>query len=176
MRILHPSEIPPSVNSLKGSSSVLVVLPKASFSKGKQVAGSLAESLSLKKFRIIPEDELKTGDVKDNDILLAGVPENGPPPFKMPEGLTLQRHRFNVNGRDYDRPSDSFFGVFRSSDHEKRVVALFQPLSEKHADEVARKITHYGSYSYLVFREGSNEAKGTWPVAESPLVHEWEEE
>jgi len=85
----------------------------------------------------------------------------------MPEGLTLQRHRFKVNERDYDRPSDSFFGVFRSSVHEERVVALFQPLSEKHADEVARKITHYGSYSYLVFREGRNEAKGTWPVTES---------
>jgi len=61
MRILYPSEIPPSVNSLKGSSSVLVVLPKASFSKRKQVAGFLAGSLSLKKFRIIPEDELKAG-------------------------------------------------------------------------------------------------------------------
>ena len=176
MRILYPSEIPPSVNSLKGSSSVLVVLPKASFSKRKQVAGFLAGSLSLKKFRIIPEDELKAGDVKENDVLLVGLPENGSPPFKMPEGLTLQRHRFKVNERDYDRPSDSFFGVFRSSVHEERVVALFQPLSEKHADEVARKITHYGSYSYLVFREGRNEAKGTWPVTESPLFHEWEEE
>ena len=87
----------------------------------------------------------------------------------------VEKLRFAVNGRAYDRPSDSFFGVFQSPAHEGRVVALFLPLSEKHADEVARKITHYGSYSFLVFSEGRNEAKGTWPVTESPLVYEWEE-
>lgn len=175
MRILYPSEIPPSVNSLKGSSSVLLVLPKTAFSQSKKIAGLLAESLSLKKFRILSEDELKDRDLKENDILLVGLTENVSPPFKKPEGLVLQKQRFKVNGKDYDRPSDSFFGVFRSSAHEERVVALFQPLSGKHADEVARKITHYGRYSYLVFREGRNEAKGTWPVGESPMVYEWEE-
>ena len=87
----------------------------------------------------------------------------------------LQKQRFKVNGKDYDRPSDSFFGIFRSSAQEERVVALFLPLSEKHADDVARKITHYGTYSYLVFREGRNESKGTWPVTDSPLVYQWEE-
>jgi hypothetical protein len=175
MRILYPSEIPLSVNSLKGSSSVLLVLPKASFSRSKEMAGFLAESLSLKKFRILSEDELKERDLKENDLLLVGLTEKGSPPFKRPGGLVLQKQRFKVNGKDYDRPSDSFFGVFRSSAHEERVVALFQPLSEKHADEIARKIKHYGRYSYLVFREGRNEAKGTWPVTNSPLVYEWEE-
>jgi len=176
MRILYPSEIPPSVNSLKASSSVLLVLPKTTFSRSREIAGLLAESLSLKKFRILSEDELKERDWNGQDILLVGLTESGSPPFKKPEGLVLQKQRFKVNGKDYDRPSDSFFGVFRSSVHEERVVALFQPLSEKNADEVARKITHYGRYSYLVFREGRNEAKGTWPVRESPMVYHWEEE
>jgi hypothetical protein len=176
MRILYPSEIPPSVNSLKGSSSVLLVLPRASSAQSKEVAGFLAESLGLKKFKILSEDELKVTDLKANDLLLVGVTEKSPPPFKIPEGLVLQEQRFKVNGKDYDRPSDSFFGVFRSSDHEGRVVAIFQPLSHKQAREVARKITHYGRYSYLVFREGRNQAKGTWPVTESPMVYHWEEE
>ena len=176
MRILYPSEIPPSVNSLKGSSSVLLVLPKASLAQSKEVAGFLAESLGLKKFKILSEEELKVTDLKTNDLLLVGLSEKSPLPIKMPEGLVLQEQRFKVNGKDYDRPSDSFFGVFRSSDHEGRVVAIFQPLSYKQAHEVARKITHYGRYSYLVFREGRNEAKGTWPVTESPMVYHWEEE
>jgi hypothetical protein len=175
MRLLYPSEIPPSVNSIKGSSSVLLVLPKASLFQSKEIAGLLAESLSLKKFRILSEDELKERDLEENDILLVGLTEQGSFFFKMPEGLVLQEQRFKVNGKDYDRPSDSFFGVFRSSAHEERVVALFQAPSEKHVVDVARKITHYGRYSYLVFREGSNEAKGTWPVTGSPLVYEWED-
>jgi hypothetical protein len=173
MRILFPSEIPPSGNSLKGSSSILLVLPKASLPQSKELAGFLAESLGLKKFKILSEDELKVTDLKANDLLLVGLSEKSLLPIKMPEGLVLQEQRFQVNGKDYDRPSDSFFGVFRSSADEERVVALFQPLSEKHADEVARKITHYGRYSYLVFREGRNEARGTCPVTDSPLVCEW---
>jgi hypothetical protein len=175
MRILSPSEIPPSVNSLKGSSSVLLVLPKASFPQDKKVAIFLAESLGLKKFKALSDDELKVEDLKENDVLFVGLSEKNLFPFQMPEGLVLQGQRFKVNGKVYDKPSDSFFGVFRSSAHEERVVAVFQPLSDKQAHEVARKITHYGRYSYLVFREGRNEAKGTWPVTESPLVHEWEE-
>jgi len=175
LRILYPSEIPPSVNSLKGSSSVLLVLPKASLARSREIAGFLAESLGLKNFKILSENELKERHLKENDILLLGLGENASLPFKMPEGLELQRQRFAVSGKHYERPSDVFFGVFRSSAHEERVVALFQPLSNKHAEEVARKITHYGRYSYLVFREGRNEAKGTWPVTDSPLVHEWEE-
>ena len=114
--------------------------------------------------------------MKEHDLLLVGLSENASPFLKMPEGLEVQKQRFTVNGKNYDRPSDSFFGVFRSSAYEERVVALFLPLSEKHAEEVARKITHYGRYSYLVFSEGRNEAKGTWPVTESPLVCEWKTE
>ena len=59
MRILYPSEIPPSVNSLKGSSSVLLVLPKTSFSQQQRDCRVLVESLGLKKFKILSEDELK---------------------------------------------------------------------------------------------------------------------
>jgi hypothetical protein len=47
------------------------------------------------------------------------------------------------------------------------------PLSAEAASEAARKIPHYGQYSYLVFREGINEIKGTWPAGRSPLVHEF---
>ncbi len=174
MRTLSPAEIPPSVNSLKGSSSVLLVVQKASDSKSKEVAGILAEFLGFKKSRILSEDQLNARELRDHDVLFLGLPESGSLPLRMPEGVVLQEQRFTVNGGDYDRPSDSFFGVFPSSAHEERVVAVFQSLSGKHAPEVAKKITHYGRYSYLVFREGRNEAKGTWPATESPMVYEWE--
>ncbi len=32
------------------------------------------------------------------------------------------------------------------------------------------KIPHYGKYSYLVFRKGINQAKGTWSVYALPLI------
>jgi hypothetical protein len=41
---------------------------------------------------------------------------------------------------------------------------------------VARKIPHYGKYSYLVFRGDRNREKGVWPVVSSPLIVQWPEE
>jgi hypothetical protein len=176
MRVLHPSEIPACVNSLKGSSSVLLVLPKTPFSQHLETAEILVQSLGLKVFGYISEAELKATDLTEHDLLLIGLPQN--PSFfsKMPEGVTVQEKRFAVNGKTYDASSNSFFVVFRSLIHKERFLALFLSLSEKHSHEVARKITHYGGYSYLVFTEGHNETKGTWPVTNSPLVYEWEGE
>jgi hypothetical protein len=34
----------------------------------------------------------------------------------------------------------------------------------------ARKITHYGKYSYLTFSGGTIQAKGVWEVSRSPMV------
>src|SRR6516225_5820099 len=40
------------------------------------------------------------------------------------------------------------------------------------ADALARKLPHYGKYSWLIFAgdEATNEATGEWPVADTPLV------
>jgi hypothetical protein len=44
------------------------------------------------------------------------------------------------------------------------------------ADGLARKLPHYGKYSWLVFTGDApdNEAKGEWPASQSPLVRVFE--
>ena len=66
-----------------------------------------------------------------------------------------------------------FFGVFAHPMVEGRVMALFMPVSTEYVGQVARKVTHYGKYSYLVFSQGRNQVKGIWPISASPLIHEW---
>jgi hypothetical protein len=78
-----------------------------------------------------------------------------------------------LNGKAFSHPSVVFFGVFAHPMVEGRVMALFMPLSTEYMGQVARKITHYGKYSYLVFSQGRNQVKGIWPISESPLIHEW---
>jgi len=63
--------------------------------------------------------------------------------------------------------------VFEHPTATNRVAALFMPLSAQYAEVVARKITHYGKYSYLAFQSGKNLDKGIWAVEISPLVYEW---
>jgi hypothetical protein len=60
--------------------------------------------------------------------------------------------------------------VFRHPSSPDRVAALFMG-PDASAERVLRKIPHYGKYSYLVFKDARNRAKGVWPVSASPLIH-----
>ncbi len=82
---------------------------------------------------------------------------------------------FSLEKSVYDKSSDVFFGVFNHPYAKNRIMALFMPLSPQYADIVAAKITHYGKYSYLVFQNGKNQAKGFWPMESSPLVYRWDQ-
>jgi hypothetical protein len=92
---------------------------------------------------------------------------------QIPDIAGFSEKYFTLNGNVYDRPEDVFFGVMPNPDARDRVIALFWPLSAKFAERVAAKITHYGKYSYLSFRNGNNSDKGFWPVTQSPVVFEW---
>jgi hypothetical protein len=172
-RYLDPGEIPPSVNSLKGSPSVAIVLrPSGSSREMKNLAQNLALTLGLKSYRIVSGRGSEKIDAREDDLILIGFQEKVIP-SNPSEGWTLREDSFTVEGKTFDRSDDVFFGVFPHPQNPHRVVALFHPLSFAHAGDVAKKLTHYGRYSYLVFREGRNQVKGVWPVRESPLVYEW---
>src|SRR5206468_1369855 len=53
-------------------------------------------------------------------------------------------------------------------------LVVFQVVasSEAAGDALARKLPHYGKYSWLVFAgdEAANEASGEWPVGDTPLA------
>jgi hypothetical protein len=172
-RRLYPSEIPPTVNSIKASPFLLLVLSKRWEDDGAQLGTALALSLGVANYRVIPEEKLNEKDMKAHDLLYVGLPQPSPIPTSLPSGLVLQEKKFIFQGQTFDTPSEVFFGVFPHYEAKDGLVAVFLPLSSDRAEEVARKISHYGRYSYLVFREGRNQVKGTWPVSESPLIYSW---
>jgi hypothetical protein len=176
LRTLYPSEIPPTVNSLKSSDSLIIVLSKAWEAEGARVGKTLALSLGVKNYSVIPEGDLRDNDRSNRDLLYIGFPEERQIPMNPIQGVTVQADRFILQNRTFENPSDIFFGVFHRADNGDRIAALFLPLSPGDVHDVARKITHYGKYSYLAFREDKNEIKGTWPIMESPLSYTWRKE
>ena len=172
-RRLDPSEIPASINSLKGSPSVQVVVADDREPGAREVVDILKVSLGLKKLEIVPESKTKNQTVFENDILLIGLPFRKDFLSQVPEQVVLDKNAFKLNNVVYNRDTDVFFGVFPHPFSQDRVVALFFPISTQFADRVARKITHYGKYSYLAFSQGQNRDKGVWPSLNSPLIHQW---
>jgi hypothetical protein len=173
MRRLHAAEIPPAVNNIKGSSSVKIVLSDQPKPGLKQVAETLALSLGLKNYQFVSAGNVQPSDLAGNDILLIGHPGQGALMPEMPDQISINSGSFTLNNARYSGSADSFFGVFHHPLDNGRIAGLFMPPSEKTADIVARKITHYGKYSYLAFQAGKNMAKGIWPAEKSPLVHEF---
>lgn len=172
-RQLHPSEIPASINSIKGAPSVTVVLAAGLEEDLKEVAGTLLLSLGLENYRVVAEEAVDITNLGGSDLLLIGIPARTDLQVKTDEMITLTKQSFILNQVTYTDPGDVFFGVFGDPAGSGRATALFLPLSTRYADLVARKVTHYGRYSYLVFNRGQNQVKGVWPTLSSPLIHRW---
>ncbi len=142
-------------------------------SGAREVANILKVSLGFKKLEIVPENKTKDQTVIANDILLIGLPFRKDLLSQVPEQVVLDKKAFKLNDVVYNQNSDVFFGVFPHPFSHDHVVALFFLISTQSADLVARKITHYGKYSYLAFSQGQNRDKGIWPTLNSPLIHQW---
>jgi hypothetical protein len=170
-RRLDPSEIPPIVNGIKGSTSLLAVAARGLPPETLEESRVLLASLGQENVRIVREEDSAPERLAGHDVLFLGLPDGKgflPP---LPEGLDASRSGFVLSGTRYDRPGDALFAALPHPVDRDRVSALFLPLSPAAAQEAARRVTHYGRYSYLAFREGANRARGTWPAADSPTVH-----
>ncbi len=168
-RHLYPSEVPPTINSVKGAESVLMVLSERGGDELRDAAKLLVMSLGLDNADIISENDLSPGDIKTSSIIFAGLPQRRTLLPELPDSVSLSDTAFTLNGRAFSFPSDAFFGVFPHPASEERVMALFLA-DDTQAETLARKVTHYGKYSYLAFHNGDNQDRGTWPVTDSPLI------
>jgi hypothetical protein len=176
MRRLFPVEIPPAINAMKSSSSVLALLSSDLEPQVKRAARTLILSLGLKNYAFAEEKNIKREQLLGKDILMIGYPQNKTLLRNLPDPVAIEPESFTLNKKTYRQSSDVFFGVFAHPFSENRVAALFYPLSRQQAENVARKITHYGKYSYLAFENGQNRAKGFWPIERSPLEYRWKNE
>jgi hypothetical protein len=86
------------------------------------------------------------------------------------DAAVLSAEAFQVGQDISSRNADSLFAVFKKN---QRLVAMFLPVAGTDVETVvrtARKITHYGRYGQLSFKDGVNTGKGVGKISGSPLV------
>ena len=170
-RRLDRSEIPPLVNAVRGSGSLLVVAARGLRPEILEASGILLSALGKEDARIVREEDTPPSALAGQDVLYIGLPGgNGylPP---LPRELSIAPDGFTLEGVTYTGRDDALFAVFPHPSDKGRTAAVFLPLSAGAASLAGRKIPHYGKYSFLAFSEGANKAKGTWDAAASPAVH-----
>jgi hypothetical protein len=171
-RRLQPSEIPAAINSLKASTSLLVLVPTGR-PELQEAANLLPLSFGIADFKIVSQENVSKRSLGGSDILLIGLPKNRDLFSRLPSEMAVGDGWFDLNRKRYDHPDDALFAVFNHPWSKGHQVGLFYPLSNRAVSGVVRKITHYGKYSYLAFKDGENQDKGIWPIRDSPMIHRW---
>jgi hypothetical protein len=193
-RRLYPEEIPFSVNMLKGADSVLAVVSDAYGKQGMRLADLMARSLALNRPEFVSASRISRERMKGRALLFIGYPEDRDLLSRMPPAVKTAPGHFSIGAEHYDSPGSALFAVFahpldRTESRDRHRIrkdglqaggkplpaALFYAPDGLPGPRTGAKITHYGGYSYLAFRNGENTAKGVWPVAASPLIVRWEE-
>jgi len=109
------------------------------------------------------------------DTLFIGRPSNALPPISLPEKFAISGQEFLIDGNRYDQGEDVLFMVLLSNKGEQ-VRGYLLANSKTAIQQTARRIPHYGRYSYLVFRAGKNLVKATWRTESSPLKHDFKQD
>lgn len=172
-RRLTPEEMPPSVNTLKGSKSIVLVIANRMGRSGSPLARRFTRAMAVTPIRTVRETGFSPADANGSDLLLVGLPDKTKLVQLLPRSLELTPGSFQLAGQRFDQSADVLFFVARIPDHPERIVALLHPLAPDAADQAILKIPHYSRYSYLAFRNGRNRAKGTWDINDSPLMVRW---
>jgi len=176
-RKLHYNEIPPSLSKIFGSEELLILLPskadKASLKYYQELANTWAAD-TTKKIKVSFDKDVIEVPV-DKSVWIFGV-EN------------LYANLIKDNLKDYDTElnnetvrfgktsfknnKSSFVISVRHPKNPTSVLVLLSIDNKEAVQGLARKLPHYGKYSYLVFEgtEPTNVAKGEWTSANSPLM------
>jgi hypothetical protein len=131
----------------------------------------LLEGLGHPGVSVMKERQTSPSALQGRDLLLVGLPTGKDWIPVLSRRVLIASDPLLVADRVLHQATDSAFLTCYTPDRNGRIVALFIAPPIPEAIGVARKVPHYGKYSYLVFSGEKNVTKGVWPVETSPLVH-----
>ena len=175
-RKLSLSEIPPSLAKVFGAEKVLIVLPDKANEDFKQAYKMLAETFRSVQSgsTSIQFDNQLTSLPEDHAIWLLGQ-ENKFRPLLIE---SIKKYGVKISNSDIQLGKEllSFdhHSVILSSSNPKNKDLGFALIAANESDAIqglARKLPHYGKYSYLGFEGNAptNIVKGQWLVSNSAL-------
>jgi hypothetical protein len=175
-RRLHRDEIPPAISQALGGEAVLMVLPSAAPEPVREAYVELVQSWQRGRdadVEIRRDDELEALP-SDRVVWLLGW-ENRFRPV-LDEALTgydfeSEADGVSLAGKTLRRDEHAVVVLARHPGNPDRALAWVAADNVAAMPGLARKLPHYGKYSYLGFAgdEPENVHKGQWPVTASPL-------
>jgi aminopeptidase N len=176
-RRLSPFEIPPALSKAFGAKKVLIVMSADSAS----VYAGLAKAWSRDGVETVMDSQLDTLPA-DRAVWVLGASNKFAPLVTEAVknyGASLDRTGLRTTTNASPSPPAqaeverrSVVAAVRHPNNPESVVIYVSAQSAAAAEALARKLPHYGKYSWLVFTgdEATNEATGEWPIGDTPLA------
>lgn len=166
-RRLDPAELPVALDRLFGAPRPLLVLPGAAEPDLLQAYRALAGQWGLDSTLDRDLDALPA----DRVVFVLGWENRLRAPLAAllaPQGAELGADGVRLEGQEYDRAGHC---VAATVPRGRAPIAFVGCGAAEAVAGLARKLPHYGKYSYLAFAgpQPDNVLKGQWPVTGSPL-------
>ncbi len=176
-RKLHYNEIPPSLSKIFGSEEILMLLPSKAVKEKQEYYKSLADiwgADKTKKIKVIFDNEISELPTNSGiwifgtENLYADMIRQGIKDYDAE--LTNESVRFAKSS--FQNNKNSFVIAVRNPRNPASVLVMLSIDDKDAVQGLARKLPHYGKYSYLVFEgtEPTNIEKGEWETVNSPLI------
>lgn len=173
-RKLALEETPPAFTQLFGSTSILVVLPRAARSEMRKAWRRFADDLGKMgpdNVTIVWDDELETLPEDHATVVLGWGNRHAEAVVTAlsVNGAQFREDSLTIAETSVPRDNHAVALVIRHKQYPRAFIAADLPES---LPGLGRKLPHYHKYSYLVFSgsEAENQLKGRWPVERSPLT------
>ena len=169
-RRLSPFEIPPSLSKAFGAKKVLIVMSADSAA----VYAGLVKAWSREGVETVTDSQLDVLPA-DRAVWVFGAGNKFAPVVAealKTYGASLDAAALRTTNAVHEAAGRSLVVGVRHPNNPDSVVFYVAASSEAAANALARKLPHYGKYSWLVFAgdEATNEATGEWPVGDTPLA------
>jgi aminopeptidase N len=177
-RRLDYREIPPSIGQNFSAEKVLVILPTSEGKEMQRAYQRIAATWSRSRqteVSIVDDASVERDALKGCSVWVLGYSNRLRKAFLTAASVydvAEESTVFRLAGKSFPVEGRSFAVCVRNPEDPRQIMTWLAADPPEAIDGLARKLPHYGKYSYLVFEgsEPTNVHKGQWLVKDSPMV------
>jgi hypothetical protein len=176
LRKLEKDEIPPTLSEIFSKEEALIVLPDKCQPDIFKNYMKFAETMSdgEEGIKITETTNLSDADLQNKSLYLLGTPAQnsiiGKIQWEADLPFQFKQEQIMIHGTTIPGSDDVSILVARRLNSEENICIIAIGENQK-TGRIANLISHYGKYSYLLFRDGKNKIKEIYPVSKSPMVY-----